>query len=149
MAFSISVHHGHEIFKNSLFSFVIYPITVSLTLFLHPFPYHLPRLPYPYPAFPVGQGPGRLMKIWRGSESSLHVPTKKMTVTKIERDQSHMVAAPMAVTLAILTAIPVFIIDNSAKNYVPVRSRLSKFLAKFHCCKHCRVHQLTPSCTNQ
>jgi len=45
-----------QIFKNSVFSFIIYPITVSLTLFLHPFPYRLPSLSYPYPAFPVGQG---------------------------------------------------------------------------------------------
>jgi len=64
MAFSISVHHGHampvvlkatiQIFKNSVFSFSIYPITVSLTVFLHPFPYPFPSsLPYPYPAFLV------------------------------------------------------------------------------------------------
>jgi len=79
-----------QIFKNSVFSFIIYPITVSLTLFLHPFPYPFPSsLLYSYPAFLVGKGPRRLMKIWRGSESSLHVPTKiKMTVTKIERDQT-------------------------------------------------------------
>jgi len=43
---------------NSMFSFIIYSITVSLTLVLHPLPYSLLSLPYPYPAFPVGQGPG-------------------------------------------------------------------------------------------
>jgi len=49
MAFSISVHRGHamplllkdmiQIFKNSVFRFITYAITVSLTVFLHPFPY--------------------------------------------------------------------------------------------------------------
>ena len=49
----------------------------------------------------------------------------------------------MAVALAILIAIPVFISDNSAKNY------LCSCLSKFHCYKHCHVHQLTPSCIHR
>ena len=96
VAFSISVHRGHampvllkamiQIFKNSLFRFITYPITVSLTLFLHPFQYPFPSsLTCPYPAFLVGKGPERLMKIWRGSESTR--THEKTTVTKIERDQ--------------------------------------------------------------
>jgi len=154
-----------QIFKNSVFRFITYPITISLTLFLHPFPYPFPSsLTYPYPAFLVGKWSGWLMKTWRGSESSLHVPTKKMTVTIIERDQTGrhpslqvfqgcMGRVPWipyggcayGSNLAVLIAIPVFISDSSAKNYLC--SRLSKFLAKLHCCKkYCHVHQLTPSC---
>jgi len=95
MAFSISVHHGHtmpvllkaiiQIFKNSVFSFIIYSHHCFTHTLSASVPILLTQLTLPISSFLCG--PGRLMKIWRGYESSLHIPTKKMTVTKIERDQ--------------------------------------------------------------
>jgi len=155
MAFSISVHHSIvlkatiQIFKNSVFSFSIYPhhcFTHSLSASI-PIPISQ-ELTVPIPIFPCGPG----ARATNENLERLYTYPWKMTVTKIERDQKGRHPSPQVFqgcmgrvpwvpyggyvyvsNLAIFLIAIVFISDNSAKNYLC--SCLSKFLAKFHCCK--------------
>jgi len=70
-----------QIFKNSVFSFVSYPITVSLSFCIHS------HTPYIHKFSRWARGQGDQWKFGEALKLAYTYPRRKVTVTKIEKDQ--------------------------------------------------------------